>query len=106
MIEDIKQSMKKTEAIQDKWSIEVTEIDIDKPDHIHFLIRATPSCKVSDIVHELKQVSTYDMWKEHYQYLIKFYWSGKHYLWTRGYFCSSIGEVCENTLQKYIENQG
>jgi putative transposase len=46
------------------------------------------------------------MWQKHNQYLSKFYWSGKHYLWTRGYFCTTIGDVSEKTLQAYIENQG
>ena len=106
IIDDIKASMKRAEAMQDKWSIEVMEVDVQKCDHIHFLIRATPTCQISEIIHKLKQVSTYDMWQKHNQYLSKFYWSGKHYLWTRGYFCTSIGDVSEKTLQAYIENQG
>ena len=44
--------------------------------------------------------------QKHNQYLSKFYWSGKHYLWTRGYFVTTIGDVSEKTLQAYIENQG
>ena len=75
-----------------------TEVDKNMCDHIHFLIRATPTCRIVDIVHKLKQVSTYDMWQKHYKYLSKWYWNGKHYLWTRGYFCSTIGEVSEKTL--------
>jgi hypothetical protein len=27
-------------------------------------------------------------------------------LWTRGYFCSTIGEVSQKTLEHYIENRG
>lgn len=30
----------------------------------------------------------------------------KHHLWTRGYFCSTIGEVSEAKIKEYIENQG
>lgn len=82
------------------------EIDTQKCDHIHFLIRATPTCQISEIIHKLKQVSTYDMWQKHNQYLSKFYWSEKHYLWTRSYFCTTIGDVSEKTLQAYIESQG
>lgn len=54
----------------------------------------------------LKQFSTYNLWKKHNQYLKQFYWSGKHHLWTRGYFCSTIGEVSEAKIKEYIENQG
>jgi putative transposase len=61
---------------------------------------------VDEIVHKLKQNSTYDMWQKHNQYLSKFYWSGKHYLWTRGYFCSSLGDISEKVAKTYIENQG
>lgn len=104
--DDIKASMKRAEAMQDKWSIEVIEIDSQKCDHVHFLIRATPTCQISEIIHKLKQVSTYDMWQKHNPWLSKFYWCGKHYLWTRGYFCTTIGDVSEKTLQHYIENQG
>ena len=46
------------------------------------------------------------MWQKHNYYLSKWYWGGKHYLWTSGYFCSTVGEVSEKTLKEYIENQG
>lgn len=106
IMEDVKASMKRAEAMQNKWSIEVMEIDSKLCDHIHFLIRTTPTCQISEIVHKLKQISTYDMWQKHFEWLGKFYWSGKHYLWTKGYFCTTIGEVSEKTLQHYIETQG
>ena len=104
--EDIKLYMKKAEAMQDKWKIEVMEIDSSKSDHIHFLISTNPTCMISDIVHKLKQVSTYYSWKDHNDYLLKYFWNGKHNLWTRGYFCTSIGDVSEKTLKNYIELQG
>lgn len=104
--DDIKSYMKRAESMQNKWKIEVMEIDSVKCDHIHFLIKATPTCQISEIIHKLKQVSTYDAWQNYNSYLSKFYWSGKHYLWTRGYFCTTIGDVSEKTLQAYIENQG
>lgn len=106
IIDDLKESLKRAESMQNKWTIEIMEVDKNMCDHIHFLIRATPTCRIVDIVHKLKQVSTYDMWQKHYKYLSKWYWNGKHYLWTRGYFCSTIGEVSEKTLQNYIRNQG
>lgn len=104
IINDVKNSMKRAESMQDKWSIEIMEIDTLRCDHIHFLIRATPTCQISEIIHKLKQISTYDMWQMHNRYLSKFYWSGKHYLWAKGYFCATIGDISEKTLQAYIEN--
>ncbi len=95
--------MKRAENMQNKWKIEIMELD---KDHIHLLIKATPTDTISEIVHLLKQTSTYDMWQKHHDYLSKIYWSGRHYLWTRGYFASSIGDVSEKTLKRYIRNQG
>ena len=79
-------------------------MEIDK-DHIHFLISATPTDCIYTIIHSLKQISTYDMWKLHHDWLSKFYWK-QHHLWTRGYFCTTIGEVSEERIKHYIENQG
>ena len=61
------------------WEIEIMNIDKDKPDHIHLIISSAPSVSVSEIVHQLKQFSTYYMWKKHPELLKKYYWSGKHY---------------------------
>lgn len=46
------------------------------------------------------------MWKKHRQYLLKYFWNGEHHLWTRGYFCSTIGDISEQTLKEYIERKG
>ena len=77
-------------------------------DHIHFLINIPPSIFVSDSVRLLKQYSTYYIYKNQYDaiHLRKFYYGTKRLLWTSGYFCSTIGEVSEETLRYYIENQG
>lgn len=101
--DDLLESMKRAESLQNKWNIETMETD---KDHIHFLINASPVCIPADIIHSLKQVSTYDMWEKHGNYMEKYYWSGKHYLWTRGYFISTIGDVSDKTVKNYIEKQG
>lgn len=106
IVDDIKTSMKRAESTQNKWSIEYMEIDSKKCDHIHFLISATPTCNIASIVHSLKQISTYDIWQKHNNYMSKWYWKGEHHLWTRGYFVSTIGDVSEKTLQEYILRQG
>ena len=79
--------------------------EIDK-DHIHLLVYATPNIAPFEIVSRLKQYSTYNVWKNFHDYMSYYYWSGKHYLWTRGYFCSTIGDVSDKTIRHYIENQG
>lgn len=97
------ESFKRAESLQNTWKIEIMEID---KDHIHFLIKATPKDCIYKIIQKLKQISTYDMWRENKEYLEKFYWKKKHLLWTRGYFVSSIGDISEKTLKEYIINQG
>ena len=101
--DNVLEVMNKTEQIYKNFHIELMELD---KDHIHFLINIEPTESISNVVHHLKQVSTYYLWKNHHEHLEKFYWSGKHYLWTKGYFCSTIGEVSEEKIKKYIENQG
>lgn len=92
---------------EQKSKLTIYEMELDN-DHIHFLINIPPSISVSDSVRLLKQYSTYYIYKNSFAaiHLRKFYWSAKRLLWTSGYFCSTIGEVSEETLKYYIENQG
>lgn len=84
---------------------QIMHIKADK-DHIHLLVWSKPNITISDIVHKLKQKSTYLCWKNHHDYMIGWYWSGKHNLWTRGYFVSTVGEISKDKVISYIENQG
>lgn len=101
--DNVLEVMNKTEQIYKNFHIELMELD---KDHIHFFISIKPTESISNVVHHLKQVSTYYLWKDQHEHLEQFYLSGKHYLWTKGYFCSTIGEVSEEKIKKYIENQG
>ena len=108
IIEDVKQSFKHAEQMSKYWKIEVVETDlqVNKDHHVHVLVKAHPQIAPYEIVSRLKQISTYDMWKKHHQYLRQFYWNGKHLLWTKGFFVCTVGDVSEKTLKKYIEQQG
>ena len=72
-------------------------------DHVHMLISSPPSLAPSKIVQYLKGRSS-RLLQEEYPELKKRYW-GQH-LWARGYFCATVGNVTEETIKKYIENQG
>ena len=87
------------------FTIEIQEIDPLKPDHWHCLVSSIPTLSPMQIVHVLKQQSTFELWKLYPKYLSSFYWKN-HELWTSGYFCSSIGNASNETVQKYIEEQG
>lgn len=80
-------------------------MEVDK-DHIHILITFKPNISISQVVRRLKQITTICLWENNEQFLKKFYWKNKKILWTGGYFASTIGEVSEETLKHYIENQG
>ena len=82
----------------------ILAIELDK-DHIHLLITFKPFLSISQVVRRLKQLTTKYIWDQNEIFLRKFYHKNK-ILWTHRYFCSTIGEVSESTIRKYIENQG
>ena len=85
------------------FKILVMELDND---HIHFLVSFPPAYSIEQTVRRMKQISTNYVYERCDDYLKQFYWKNKRLLWTHGYFCSTIGEVSEQTVKHYIENQG
>jgi putative transposase len=87
-----------------KRHIKIKEMETDK-DHIHYMVEAEPTISVSQIVNLMKSYTSYHIWRLHNNYLSKIFWKERTF-WTDGYFACSIGNVSENTLRKYIQNQG
>ena len=83
---------------------DIIQMEADK-DHVHILLEYGSKVSVSDIVKQLKQYSTYQMWKHHEDYLSKQYWD-RQILWSDGYFACSIGQISQEIIEKYIQNQG
>ncbi len=98
---DILNVFKNIEKSSD-FGIEIMETD---KDHIHMLVRYPPNISVSSIVRRLKQCSTLSLWKQFSVMLAKQFWK-EHTFWTDGYFACSVGNVSEEMLREYIENQG
>ena len=73
-----------------------------RPDHVHMLISAPAYLSPSKIAQLLKGKSSYRLQKE-FPELRKRYW-GMH-LWSRGYFCATVGAITEDQVKAYIENQ-
>ena len=71
-------------------------------DHIHILLSCPPSLAPSKIVQYLKGRSS-RLLQEEFPELKKRYW-GQH-LWSRGYYCATVGSVTEEMIRSYIENQ-
>lgn len=71
-------------------------------DHVHLLLSCPTTIAPSKIVQYLKGRSS-RLIQDEFPELKKRYW-GQH-LWARGYFCSTVGSVTEETIKRYIENQ-
>ena len=74
-----------------------------RSDHVHLLLSIPPSMLVSQVAQYLKGRSSH-LAQDEFPQLKKRYW-GQH-MWGRGYFCASVGNVTEDMIKAYIENQG
>jgi len=70
--------------------------------HVHIMVSIPPQVTISRLVQQLKGKSAYRLLAE-YQVLRKQFW-GRH-LWARGYFCRSSGNVTDEVIKAYIEQQ-
>ena len=87
-----------------KHKVIIRYMETDK-EPIHYMIEAEPTLSVSKIVNLIKSYTTYYIWKKYPNNLQKQFWREQTF-WTDGYFACSIGNVSEEKLIKYIENQG
>ena len=71
-------------------------------DHIHMFVSVPPHLAISKLVQYLKGKSSYKMLQENKQ-LSKLFW-GRH-LWGRGNFVATSGNITDEMIMKYIENQ-
>lgn len=96
--------LQKLFSISKNYDFEIKTMNSDI-DHLHMLISMKPSISISQIVRVLKQESTIYIWKKYKQFLKTHFWK-EHTFWSDGYFVASIGNANENTIQKYILEQG
>ncbi len=74
-----------------------------RPDHIHIFVDCPQTVAPYDIVRTLKSISAIEMFKAYPQ--LKQFYSRCGVLWSRWYFVSTVGHICEATVKKYIEEQ-
>lgn len=84
-------------ATKHGWIIEKMEV---MPDHVHLFIKATTVDAPIYIVSQLKGYSSFILRNEFHT--LK---SRLPTLWTRSYYCETIGHISERTIKKYIEDQ-
>jgi len=80
-------------------NIEIVQMEI-MPDHVHLFVKATPVNSPHYIVQQLKGYTSRVLRQEFPS--LK---SRLPSLWTRSYYCESVGHISEETVQKYIEDQ-
>lgn len=100
LVGDVEQRLKEILpkiALDMECSIETMEV---MPDHIHIFLRGTPTLPVHLIVKNLKATSA-RMLRSEFPHLKR----KMNSMWTRSYYCETIGSISEQTIQKYIENQ-
>ena len=78
--------------------IEIIAIECDK-DHTHMFLNCLPTLSPSDIMQQIKGYTS-KILREEFLELSKM-----PSLWTRSYFVSTAGNVCSETIKKYVENQ-
>jgi len=72
-------------------------------DHVHIFVSVPPHISVSDLAKSIKGKTSRKMLME-YKSLSRAFW-GRH-MWARGYFVASSGNVTDEVIMKYIEQQG
>jgi putative transposase len=95
---------RKTTEILQMWDCSVLEVN-GEADHLHILFEAHPVMKLSELINNLKTVSSRQTKKEFPEHIKKFYW-GTDAFWNGSYCILSTGGVTIETIKKYIENQG
>jgi len=81
--------------------VEIIKGHISK-DHVHLFLSVPPHISVSQIVKLLKGKTSRKMLME-FKTLSKTFW-GRH-IWARGYFVASSGNVTDEVIMRYIEQQ-
>jgi len=84
-------------ALELECSVQSMEV---MPDHVHVFLKGTPTLPVHLIVKNLKARSS-KILREEFPHLK----SQLNTLWTRSYYCETIGCISEENIRKYIENQ-
>lgn len=70
------------------------------PDHVHLFIEVDPRLTVHKVVKDLKGISSRILRSEFPKVKTRI-----PSLWTRNYFCSTVGRISEDTVMRYIDSQ-
>lgn len=79
--------------------LEIVQMEI-MPDHVHLFVKTTPTNSPHFIVQQLKGYTSRILRQEFPS--LK---SRLPSMWTRSYYCESVGHISEETIRKYIKKQ-
>ena len=74
-----------------------------RPDHVHLLLSVPPHLAPSRVMQAIKGKTSHHLLMD-WRRLREEFW-GRH-LWARGYFVCSSGNVTDEMIAEYIQNQG
>jgi putative transposase len=80
-------------------NVEIKSLEI-LPDHVHIFVKCDPVDSPHYIVQQFKGFSSRMLRREFNELS-----SRLPTLWTRSYYCESVGHISENTVLKYIQDQ-
>lgn len=100
LVGDIEKDLRQifNEVSQEK-EVEIKALEI-MPDHVHMFISFDPRQPLHELIKAFKGKSS-KILRDKYPSLK----SRIPSLWTRSYFCCTIGYISEDTVKQYIENQ-
>lgn len=94
-LEDSEFLFKKAEEI----NVCIENIEI-MPDHVHLFIKTKPNLAPQFVVAQFKGYTSHELRNE-----FSILRTRIPTLWTRSYYCESVGHISEKTVKKYIEGQ-
>ena len=87
-----------------KWnSLNIVDYSIEL-DHIHLLLKVKPSYNISRIVGDFKQLIGFELFNT-YPYIKRNYFKNTKSLWTRSYYCTTVGDISSKVVINYIKSQ-
>jgi putative transposase len=85
------------------WRCELLEVG-GEADHLHLLISIHPALNISELIGNLKSISSRHLRKEYATEIKKYLW--KDAFWNRAYYVGSLGKTPLETIKRYVQNQG
>lgn len=87
-------------CIHYEWSLEEMKI---MPDHVHIFVQIDPSTRPVDVAKTIKSITAVQIFTKFPDLKRRKFWGSG--LWSRGTYYGSVGQVNEDTIKKYIQEQ-